>query len=153
MAALADRQLDTPSTGSIGTRTERNSEGAKSMSTGADALKRPYRPTRLGPEVVTPLSGPAHVYGPSGVAKARWRKPLPAIIADAMTNSHAVIARLERGMYMPDMENTSHYQAVFNTLLERTRLQLQALEAFSAIEWSALRQREHRTPVLRRSSH
>jgi len=87
MAALADRQLDTPSTGSIGTRTERNSEGAKSMSTGADALKRPYRPTRLGPEVVTPLSGPAHVYGPSGVAKARWRKPLPAIIADAMTNS------------------------------------------------------------------
>jgi predicted transcriptional regulator len=52
-----------------------------------------------------------------------------------MTNSQAVIARLERGTYMPDMENKSHYQAVFNTLLERTQEQIKALEAFSQIDW------------------
>jgi hypothetical protein len=86
--------------------------------------------------VVTPLSGFGHVYGPSGVAKARWRKPIPAIIADAITNSQAVIARLERGMYMPDLEGQAHYKDVFDTLLERTRLQLEALEAFSQIGWS-----------------
>ena len=116
-------------------RTERNSEGAKSMNTRADALKRPYRPARLGPEVVTPLSGPAHTFGPSGVAKVRWRKPLPAIIADAIANSRGLSARLQRGMYMPDEGGKPHYQEVFNALCETTRQQIKALEAFSAIEW------------------
>ena len=101
--------------------------------------QRPQRSTvnelAVGPGLVTPLSAPAHTYGPSGVAKVRWRKPIPAIIADAMTNSRAVIARLERGMYMPDLEGQAHYKDVFDTLLERTRLQLEALEAFSQIEW------------------
>ena len=39
-------------------------------------------------------------------------------------------------MYMPDEENKAHYKAVFNTLLDRTREQLKALEAFAAIAWS-----------------
>ena len=87
-----------------------------------------------GGEVVYPLSGPS--YGPFNVVKRVWRKPIPAVIADAIANSQAVIARLERGMHMPDEEGKPHYQAVFNTLLERSRLQLEALEAFSQIEWS-----------------
>jgi hypothetical protein len=87
-----------------------------------------------GPELVTPLSGPS--YGAYNVVKRRWCKPIPAIIGEAMANSRAVVARLERGMHMPDLEGQAHYKAVFDTLLERTRQQLKALEAFSAIEWS-----------------
>jgi hypothetical protein len=87
-----------------------------------------------GGEVVYPLQGRS--YGPFNVVKRSWRKPIPAVIADAIANSRAVMARLERGIHMPDEEGKPHYQAVFNTLLERTRLQLEALEAFSQIEWS-----------------
>ena len=87
-----------------------------------------------GPGLVAPLSGPS--YGAFSVARRRWRKPLPAIMADALANSRALLSRLDRGVYMPDLENQSHYQAAFNTLLDRTRLQLQALEEFSQIEWS-----------------
>ena len=84
-------------------------------------------------ELVTPLSGPS--YGAYSVVKRRWRKPIPAIIADAMGNCRAVLSRLERGMYMPDEEGKPHYQAVYNQLSECTRRQLKALEAFAAIEW------------------
>jgi hypothetical protein len=84
--------------------------------------------------LVAPLSGPS--YGPFSIVKRRWRKPIPAIIADAIANSRAVVARLERGMHMPDLEGQAHYKGVFDTLLERTRWQLEALEAFSQIEWS-----------------
>jgi len=87
-----------------------------------------------GAELVSPLSGPS--YGAYSVAKRRWQKSIPAIIADGIANSRAVAARLERGMYMPDEENKAHYKAVFNTLLDRTREQLKALEAFAAIAWS-----------------
>jgi len=87
-----------------------------------------------GAERVSPLTGPS--YGAYSVAKRRWQKPIPAIIADGIANSRAVAARLERGMYMPDEENKAHYKAVFNTLLDRTREQLKALEAFAAIAWS-----------------
>jgi len=87
------------------------------MNTRADALKRPYRPTRLGPEVVTPLSGPAHTFGPSGVAKVRWRKPLPAIIADAIANSRGLSARLQRGMYMPDEGGKSFAEALERAII------------------------------------
>jgi hypothetical protein len=84
--------------------------------------------------VVAPLSGPS--YGAYSVARRRWRKPIPGIIADAIANSRAVIARLERGMHMPDLEGQAHYKDVFDTLLERTRQQLSALEDFSQIGWS-----------------
>jgi hypothetical protein len=87
-----------------------------------------------GPELVAPLSGPS--YGAYSVAKRRWQKPIPAIIADAIANSRAVLERLGRGMYMPDEQGKAHYQAVYNALSECTRQQLKALEAFAAIEWS-----------------
>jgi hypothetical protein len=85
------------------------------------------------PELVAPLSGPS--YGPFNVAKRRWHKPLPAIIADAMSNSRAVLARLERGMHIPNLESRPRYQAVLNQLTWATQEQLKALEAFSAIDW------------------
>jgi hypothetical protein len=99
--------------------------------------QRRYRPLfeelAIEPELVTPLSGPS--YGPFNIARRRWRKPLPAIIADAIANSQAVLARLQRGMHMPDLENKADYQAVYNAVCERTCAQLEALEAFAAIEW------------------
>jgi hypothetical protein len=73
------------------------------------------------------------VYGPRGVANARWHKPLPAIIADALANSHGLLSRLDRGMYMPDDEH--NYREVFNELYRRTQEQIKALEAFSQIDW------------------
>jgi hypothetical protein len=84
-------------------------------------------------ELVAPLSGPS--YGAFSVARRRWRKPIPAVIADAIANCRAVSARLQRGMHMPDEEGKPHYEEVFNQLCRSTREQLKALEAFSAIEW------------------
>jgi len=84
-----------------------------------------------GPELVAPLSGPS--YGAYSVARRRWRKPLPAIIADAMSNSRALLSRLDRGMYMPD-ENP-HYREAFSELYRRTREQIEALEVFSQVDW------------------
>ena len=87
-----------------------------------------------GPErVVTPLSGPS--YGAYNVVKRKWRKPLPAIIADAIANCNAVSARLDRGMYAPDFEMEAHYREVWNDLRRTTRQQLEALNAFSTIDW------------------
>jgi hypothetical protein len=87
------------------------------------------------PELVSPLSGPS--YGPFNIAKQRWRKPLPAIIADAIANSEAVLARLDQGMYAfpPKIENKPRYQEAFNQLYRTTTEQLAALEAFTKIDW------------------
>ena len=63
------------------------------------------------------LSGPAHTFGPSGVAKVRWRKPLPAIIADAIANSRGLSARLQRGMYMPDEGGKSFAEALERAII------------------------------------
>jgi hypothetical protein len=82
-------------------------------------------------ELVAPLSGPS--YGAYGVARRRWRKPLAAIIADTMSNSHALLSRLDRGMYMPDEQ--AQYREIFNELYRHTREQIKALEAFSTIDW------------------
>jgi hypothetical protein len=84
-----------------------------------------------GPELVAPLSGPS--YGAYSVARRRWRKPLPAIIADAMSNSRALLSRLNRGMYMPD--KNPHYREAFSELYRRTREQIEALEVFSQVDW------------------
>jgi len=83
--------------------------------------------------LVAPLSGPS--YGAYSVARRRWRKPLPAVIADAIANCHAVSALLQRGIYMPDEEDKPHYQEVFNALSRTTRQQLETLEAFAEIDW------------------
>jgi hypothetical protein len=103
-------------------------KGSKTMNSQTQRVRDPE------PELVTPLSGPS--YGAYSVAKRRWQKSIAAIIADGIANSRAVAARLERGMYMPDEQNKPHYKTVFDTLLDRTREQLKALEAFAAIEWS-----------------
>jgi hypothetical protein len=84
-------------------------------------------------ELVAPLSGPS--YGAYNIVKRRWRKPLPAIIADALVNNRAIIARLKLGIYGPDAENTPHYQQIFDQVCRCTSEQIKALEAFAAIDW------------------
>jgi hypothetical protein len=68
--------------------------------------------------------------------KRNRAKPLPAIVADALANNRAMLARLKLGMYGPDSENTSHYEEVFNKVCRCTDEQIKALEAFAAIDWS-----------------
>jgi hypothetical protein len=85
------------------------------------------------PELVSPLSGPS--YGPFNIAKQRWRKPLPAIIADAIVICQGLNTRLVRGMHVPDMENKAHYDKVFKQLSRTTDEHLAALKAFAAINW------------------
>ena len=84
-------------------------------------------------ELVAPLSGPS--YGAYSVARRRWKKSLPAIIADALANNRAVIARFKLGVTPPDVEDTSPYREVFDALCRSTDAQIAALEAFAAIEW------------------
>jgi hypothetical protein len=84
-------------------------------------------------ELVTPLSGPS--YGAYDVIRRKWRKPLPAVIADAIANSTAVSERLGRGVYAPDREGEAHYWAIYDDLRRTTRQQLEALKAFSQIDW------------------
>jgi hypothetical protein len=84
-------------------------------------------------QLVLPLSGPS--YGAYSIARRRWRKPIPAIIADAIANCRAVSALLQRGIYALDEERDAHYQTVFDTLSKSTHRQVEALEAFAAIDW------------------
>ena len=100
--------------------------------------RRPYRPLfadlAIAPELVSPLSGPS--YGPFNVARRRWRKPLPAIIADAIANGQGLAARLQRGMWMPpDLEKKARYEKIFHQLCRSTCEQLAALQAFAEIDW------------------
>ena len=95
---------------------------------------RPREPASPNPgTVIAPLSGPS--YGAYNVVKRRWRKPLPAVIADAVANCVAVSARLDHGMYAPDCEREAHYREIYNDLCRTTRQQLEALNAFSQIDW------------------
>ena len=84
-------------------------------------------------ELVSPLSGPC--YGPFSTAKLRWRKPLPAIIADAIVNCQGLNARLVRGFHLPDMENKDYYNKIFKQLCRTTDEHLAALRAFAEFEW------------------
>jgi hypothetical protein len=84
-------------------------------------------------EVITPLSGPS--YGAYSVARRRWKKPVPAIIADAVATCQGLSDRLTRGMHMPDYEDVLHYNEVYQQLTKANREQLKALEAFSKIAW------------------
>ena len=88
---------------------------------------------RVEGEVVAPFSRPS--YGPYSVVRRRWKKSLPAIIADAIANNRAIIARLKLGIYGPDAENTAHYEEVFNKVCRSTDAQIAALEEFAAIDW------------------
>jgi hypothetical protein len=95
-------------------------------------ISRPREPANPG-NVITPLSG--RDYGPFAVVKRKWRKPLPAVIADAIAISQDVSARLTRGIYAPDCEGEAHYRQIYDNLCRATRQQLEALNAFSQIEW------------------
>jgi hypothetical protein len=89
---------------------------------------------RAGGEVIAPLSGPS--YGAYNIVKRNWRKPLPAVIADALANSKALLAALDRGMFAPDFERESYYREMFDELHQRTRDQIKTLQKFSQIGWS-----------------
>jgi hypothetical protein len=84
-------------------------------------------------ELVTPLLGPS--YGPFNKARRRWHKPLRAIIADAIANSEALLARLERGVHCPDLDGKPYYENCLTEVCKRTREQLATLEAFTAVDW------------------
>ena len=43
-------------------------------------------------------------------ARTRWRKPVAAIIADALASNRGLLERLKRGMYAPDMKGKEQYQ-------------------------------------------
>jgi hypothetical protein len=97
----------------------------------ARSAQRRYEPEG---ELVSPLSGPNS--GAFARAKRSWRKPLDAILADAIANCHAVTACLQRGMYAPDFEDESRCQIIFDALSRSTHDQLKALETFAEIDWS-----------------
>ena len=108
------------------------------MNSQSQPYRRPaYRPREPAPAkpdtVIAPLSG--RDYGPFAVVKRKWRKPLPAVIADALTNSQEVLSRLNRDVYAPDFEAEAHYRQIYDDLRRTTREQLEALKAFSAIDW------------------
>jgi hypothetical protein len=65
-----------------------------------------------------------------------WRKPLPAILADALANSQALLARLDVGMFAPDFQNEAYYRATFRELRQATSNQIKAFEKFMQIGWS-----------------
>jgi hypothetical protein len=68
-------------------------------------------------------------------ARARWRKPVVAIIADALASNHGLLERLARGIYAPDMKHKEQYQVIFDGLYQTTREQIAALEMFSQVDW------------------
>jgi hypothetical protein len=84
-------------------------------------------------QLVLPLSGPS--YGPFAIAKRRWRKPLDAILAQVAANSENLLVRLRLGVYAPSAELLPDAKDRFTDLWRATEAQLEAIEAFSEIEW------------------
>ena len=69
-------------------------------------------------------------------ARARWHRPIPAVIADALASNRGLLERMERGMHGPDMEHKEQYQVIFNGLYQTTREQIEALKVFAKVNWS-----------------
>jgi hypothetical protein len=67
-------------------------------------------------------------------ARARWQRPVAAIIADALATNRGLLERLRRGMHAPD--HKEQYQVIFNGLFATTREQIEALEVFARVDWS-----------------
>ena len=84
-------------------------------------------------QLILPLSGPS--YGPFAIAKRRWRKPLDAILAQVVANSENLLVRLKLGVYAPNAELLPDAQGRFTALWLATEAQLDAIEAFSEINW------------------
>lgn len=84
-------------------------------------------------QLVLPLSGPS--YGPFAVAKRRWRKPLPAILAQVVANSENLLVRVRLGVYAPAEGDLPEARARFTDLWRATEAQLEAIEAFIEVGW------------------
>ena len=103
-------------------------------------LGRKPKPKASGPNIYRrPLtSTPAEK--PLGLAeqkaRARWQRPIAAILAGALAENRGLLDRLRRGVYGPDMKRLEQYQVVFNGLYQTTLDQVEALEIFSKIDWS-----------------
>jgi hypothetical protein len=69
-------------------------------------------------------------------ARARWHKPVAAIVADALASNRGLLERLKRGMHGPHMEHKEQYQVIFDGLYQTTREQIGALEVFARVNWS-----------------
>lgn len=69
-------------------------------------------------------------------ARTRWRKPLPAVIADALASNRGLLERLKHGVRGPDMRCKEQYQVLFNGLYQATQEQIEALEVFARVDWS-----------------
>ena len=73
---------------------------------------------------------------PEQRARARWKPPIAAMIADALASNRGLLERLKGGMYAPDMKGKEQYQVIFNGLFATTREQIEALEVFARVDWS-----------------
>jgi hypothetical protein len=68
-------------------------------------------------------------------ARARWKPPIAAMIADALASNRGLLERLKRGMYAPDDKGKEQYQVIFNGLFKTTSEQIAALEMFARVDW------------------
>ena len=102
--------------------------------------KRQAKVARPGPRLgVRPLST-APTQRPLGLAeqraRARWRPPVAAMIADALAHNRGLLERLKGGMYAPNDKGGEQYQVILNGLFATTREQIEALEVFARVDWS-----------------
>jgi hypothetical protein len=66
----------------------------------------------------------------------QWRKSLDLVVANALANNRALLARLDRGAYAPPIQaDYEHNQEIFLQLCRRTREQIAALESFTTVDW------------------
>jgi hypothetical protein len=72
---------------------------------------------------------------PEQKARARWKPPIPAMIADALAHNRGLLERLKGGMYAPDNKGKEQYQVIFNGLFATTKEQIAALELFARVDW------------------
>jgi hypothetical protein len=68
--------------------------------------------------------------------KRHWRKPLHALIADALAHNRALLARLTPGIWAPPIiEDYERNGEIYRGLLRHTREQIAALETFATVDW------------------
>ena len=68
-------------------------------------------------------------------ARARWKPPVAAMIADVLASNRGLLERLKGGMYAPNDNGKEQYQVILNGLFATTRQQIQALELFGRVDW------------------
>ena len=63
--------------------------------------------SRRRPNTIAPTERPLSLAEQR--ARARWKPPVAAMVADALANNRGLLDRLKRGMYGPDMEHKEQY--------------------------------------------